>query len=477
MLHGDEAAAPPPPASGATSSVASTAGTALAREAVPAPADSPRSGIVPLSPVSLAAIVESEVQLEWHDAVALVLQLTDECLESGARGSLPATLREIWLESTGRLRVKFDAAGTESIVRGLGHVLTQLLSGRPVPAGLRLIGSQAVAEVPSIESVEDLRERLIQFERPNRSRKLVDLYNRAFPSAAKIDKVPAPVPVAPPPPKPPQPEVVAKPPTLLERIVSVPALKQLLTDRRTLLAVLALAAGAVPVIVIAMLTGGPAGPASSQPLSAPSSVAAPAEAQPDVPSANAAAAPAGESAQSQRAGVLPLPRANATARTDTAPPSETARTGPVGADGKAPSVPQTSGRAPARTSVSNSPRASAPSVSTDRAVVRTEPPPVDDRVYSSADTDVVEPILTRPFLPQPTPAELATRPHGVLDLVIDKDGFVEFVRLKSPVNLYRERWWVSVAKSWRFRPAMKDGLPVRYRKEIVITDFPDAAQN
>jgi hypothetical protein len=61
--------------------------------------------------------------------------------------------------------------------------------------------------------------------------------------------------------------------------------------------------------------------------------------------------------------------------------------------------------------------------------------------------------------------------------VINKDGFVEFVRLKSPVNLYRERWWVSVAKSWRFRPAMKDGEPVRYRKEIVITDFPDAAQN
>jgi hypothetical protein len=96
---------------------------------------------------------------------------------------------------------------------------------------------------------------------------------------------------------------------------------------------------------------------------------------------------------------------------------------------------------------------------------------LDNRVYSVDDSNIVEPVLLRPYFPQSLPGPI-DREQGVLDLIIDKDGTVEFVRLTSPANRYRERWWVSYAKNWQFRPAFKDGQPVRFRKQIPIMDFP-----
>jgi hypothetical protein len=60
----------------------------------------------------------------------------------------------------------------------------------------------------------------------------------------------------------------------------------------------------------------------------------------------------------------------------------------------------------------------------------------------------------------------------VLKLVVNGRGAVESVRLQSPSNRYHDRFWVSVAKTWRFQPALKDGHPVKFLKSIVITDPP-----
>ena len=40
-----------------------------------------------------------------------------------------------------------------------------------------------------------------------------------------------------------------------------------------------------------------------------------------------------------------------------------------------------------------------------------------------------------------------------------------------PGRCYREAWWVFASKSWQFRPAMKDGKPVRFLKRIALTDL------
>jgi hypothetical protein len=52
---------------------------------------------------------------------------------------------------------------------------------------------------------------------------------------------------------------------------------------------------------------------------------------------------------------------------------------------------------------------------------------------------------------------------GRLEMLISRDGEVEIVKLHTPLNRYHERMIVSAAKAWRYRPALKDGKPVRFR--------------
>jgi len=92
-------------------------------------------------------------------------------------------------------------------------------------------------------------------------------------------------------------------------------------------------------------------------------------------------------------------------------------------------------------------------------------------VFSSADAGVSEPILVRPYLPPNprtgTPSELL----GMLEVLVDTNGAVETVHLRSPGNRYRERWWLFAAKQWQFQPALSNGKPVRFLKRIPLTDL------
>jgi outer membrane biosynthesis protein TonB len=89
-------------------------------------------------------------------------------------------------------------------------------------------------------------------------------------------------------------------------------------------------------------------------------------------------------------------------------------------------------------------------------------------VYTNRDAGVTEPVRIGPALPDR--AGWPAHSMAVLEIVIDTRGFVESVHLRSSENRYRERWWVYAAKNWRFRPAIKDGRPVRFLKQISITE-------
>jgi outer membrane biosynthesis protein TonB len=56
----------------------------------------------------------------------------------------------------------------------------------------------------------------------------------------------------------------------------------------------------------------------------------------------------------------------------------------------------------------------------------------------------------------------------VLEIIVGKQGDVEFVKLHTPLNRYHERMVVSAAKAWRYRPARKGGTPVRYRLNVTV---------
>jgi hypothetical protein len=74
--------------------------------------------------------------------------------------------------------------------------------------------------------------------------------------------------------------------------------------------------------------------------------------------------------------------------------------------------------------------------STDADCVDTRPP----WVFTSDDAGF-EPILVRPYLP-PKARLVHVELLGVLEVLIDTNGAVETVHLRSPGNRYRERWWV-----------------------------------
>jgi hypothetical protein len=93
---------------------------------------------------------------------------------------------------------------------------------------------------------------------------------------------------------------------------------------------------------------------------------------------------------------------------------------------------------------------------------------VDEVVYSAKDPGVVPARpLSRQF-PATGPIGVPPNRVGVLEMVIGKQGDVEFVKLYTPLNRYHERMVVSAAKAWRYVPATKNGRPVRFKLTVTI---------
>jgi hypothetical protein len=100
----------------------------------------------------------------------------------------------------------------------------------------------------------------------------------------------------------------------------------------------------------------------------------------------------------------------------------------------------------------------APMVSAPRA-------PIDGRVYSKADADVVPARLVSAQRGGPTFRNMEAAVN-TMELIVSKQGRVEEVRLISPPRRMTDMLLLSGAKTWKFVPALKDGQPVRYRTQF-----------
>ncbi len=87
----------------------------------------------------------------------------------------------------------------------------------------------------------------------------------------------------------------------------------------------------------------------------------------------------------------------------------------------------------------------------------------DERIYAEADEGVTPPAPLSRQLPAALPPGITSQTVGTLEMLINREGEVETVKLHTPLNRYHERMIVSAAKAWRYRPASKDGRPVRFR--------------
>jgi hypothetical protein len=86
----------------------------------------------------------------------------------------------------------------------------------------------------------------------------------------------------------------------------------------------------------------------------------------------------------------------------------------------------------------------------------------EQRVYTSSDEGISPPTPLGRQLPAAVPIGVSKSLLGTLEILVNRDGSVEAVRLHTPANRYYDRMIVSAAKAWRYNPALRNGKPVRF---------------
>ena len=129
---------------------------------------------------------------------------------------------------------------------------------------------------------------------------------------------------------------------------------------------------------------------------------------------------------------------------------------------------QASAAAPA-TVVSAAPSGSAQQMDAPLTIQR-GPAPMS---YGPEDEGVTPPSIvdqTLPRVPEQLRRLLRGRTGtGVIDLLIDETGAVQQATVRTSINTVYDALVVTSSRSWRYRPATREGVPVRYRKSIQIT--------
>ena len=407
----------------------------------------------------LSDIVVHGLSLEWYEGVALVQGIVARQLESAGDTALVPQLNQVELSADGGIEILGGSAVDEP-VRRMGQMLQALLNNSDVPVQLRLVASQATAPTPAYPSLWEYAEALAFFERPGREAVLQGIYARAAATAdgpaagaaPTLDAL-APLPAEDAP---------------VRRVKDDTAIR--LRRRRILVAVCAAAVlfaaaaafkyartdvgasrlgslktrtvqvsdriGGVVVSAVSDVTDrvglGRLAPATPQAGTVPPAPAA----KPEPTAHRQPRKTASPSASAARVVAFDL---------DTPSPASPAFAAPV--------VPASLGL-PTRTK-------------TDLARALTENSP-DVSIYSSESAGVSPPVGVNPQLPTYLPPDIDRNQLGRIELIIALDGTVESVKLlRAPRNVH-DSMLLSAAKAWQFRPALKDGSPVRYRKTVWI---------
>jgi TonB family protein len=96
-------------------------------------------------------------------------------------------------------------------------------------------------------------------------------------------------------------------------------------------------------------------------------------------------------------------------------------------------------------------------------------PPAAPHIWSSDEPGVKAPVAIRQEVPR-VPAAIATqvRDHGLLEVVIDEQGRVTSIVLRTSVHSVYDQSLMAAARDWRYQPATVNGAPVKFRKLIQI---------
>jgi hypothetical protein len=104
------------------------------------------------------------------------------------------------------------------------------------------------------------------------------------------------------------------------------------------------------------------------------------------------------------------------------------------------------------------------------------PPPPVKTMYDGSDTHVTPPVVQRqdipPFPMSPGPFINTPMRPGVIEIVIDEVGRVERVTMRQSISPVYDATLLTAAAGWRYKPALRDGKPVKYRKLIQVNIEP-----
>lgn len=399
-------------------------------------------------PPSIADLA-ADFPLEWHEAVAIILD-TCRALAVGPMTGAVVPASNVRIGDAGTVSVAGSGVKDgPSAVSQVGEMLRDLLRGSE-PVQLRLVMSQALANPPHYATLEAFCQALIYFERPDRRAIIRGVYQRWAGRIVGAHTVPAPSVAEPR--KEPETKKQHEPSRSDSRI---PARAIVVWSALTLVLTVMIAAG---LTIWKGWSGSIGAAAMAARTSASGEVVGNTQATPDArESASPPPAKPIASSENRTAAVAPRPRTASPALL-IEPRSQTLL-----------SLPSRDAlmvwENPIAAPVAEVPRSARPPGD------GVMPADADAllRIYTTLDTDVVEPVVVYPNLPSAGVMPFSDETL-VFDIIVSRTGAVESVKIRRAPASFRDTivltMSLSAAKAWRFQPATRNGQPVRYLKSI-----------
>jgi hypothetical protein len=442
--------------------------------------------------LTLSDVLARGVAVQWHEAVAVVRAVAAASMGSPEDTQHLPELHQIRVQPTGHVTVTGGTVVQEP-VRRLGQLLQATLGHSEPPVQLRLLISQATAPIPTYVSMREIDEALGYFERPGRDAVLRDLHTRAWQAAAvsAVETMPtldtiAPLPL-PDTPKTNRIKPGAKSTVGAVRLVGIAVVLVVLcaagaqylrvggrmpaaTRRVSTMASRGLRVfGDTAVNGLSWLTervglgrmvSGET-PAVEPPQSGATTLTHRARAERTWPvSSGTASAETAQSSSPSGPGSTAATTNVAANHSGIEAPTDSlsARMAPLAAFDLEPVVgPASRSEAVTEAQALSNHLSGAQDAGGD-----------DPVIYSPRSEGVSSPIAVRPQLPRELPPDVNRTELRLIELVISPLGTVESVKLIGDPRNVHDSMLLSAAKAWVFRPAVKDGVPVRYRKIVSV---------
>jgi len=412
--------------------------------------------------LTLSEIIHRRVPIEWPEGIAIVRAVIEQLLASPRQASTIPELHQVRLTAHGSVEIDGGYRSDEP-VRRLGQLLQATIGSSAPPVQLRLVVSRATAPTPDFKTILEFDTALEYYERPNRDALVRTLFERAQTT-----------------PLPTTPEVKATIDSLAplssvaDQRSKAPVRRKKINPRTFRVAAAAVILGAAAALGLRYALAAGAVQVDSGVPQAAVEVAAKAS------ETVGEAVVQGISAVTERVGLgrlvspdaapSPPPGAIATPPEPVAN-TATARRSAPSALKTAATVAQVFDLEPLPIIESDAPSASAGSANgvTDNASSPGPSATVDPlTVYTSASQDVLPPVSLNLPLTRELPPHLRREDLTRIELLIAMDGTVEWVRLVGAPQTVHDTMWLSAVKAWQFQPALRNGIPVRYRKTIWI---------